>query len=142
MRFEETIGISSLLNHVEHELSQKIEQSLRPLGLTLPQYSTLSYLEMGKVLTNADLARKCYVTPQTMNRILQNLLKLKLVKKTSAPHHRLKMHFTITPIAIKLVCKAHILINEIELNAISGLNKKDYSDFEKSLKMFLANLST
>lgn len=140
MRFEETVGISSLLNHVEHELSQRIEQSLRPLGLTLPQYSTLSFIEMGEALTNADLARRCYVTPQTMNRILQNLLKMKLVKKVSASNHKLKLYFTLTPTATKLVCDAHVIINDIEKKMIRGLGKKDFGVLEQQLKSFLLAL--
>lgn len=133
MRFEETIGISSLLGQIDHQLSQKIEQSIRPLGITLPQYSTLSALEMNKGLTNADLARKCFVTPQTMNRILQNLLKMNLVKKS-------KLTFNLTTKAEKLVCDAHIVVNQIETQLIKGISKKDFYELEDILKKCIKNL--
>lgn len=133
MRFEETIGISSLLGQIDHQLSQKIEQSIRSLGITLPQYSTLSAIEMTQGLTNADLARKCFVTPQTMNRILQNLLKMNLVKKN-------KLVFTLTAKAEKLVCDAHVIVNNIETQLIQGLSKKEFSEFESTLKSCIKNL--
>jgi len=142
MRIEETVGVSALLNHLEHELSQKIEQALRPLGLTVPKYSALSALEFEKQLTNADLSRRCFVTPQTMNRIIQNLLKLKLIKKNASSNHGLKLYFELTPKAEKLICTAHVLVNKIETQMISGLTKKDYHLFELKLKQFLNNIKS
>lgn len=140
MRFEETLGISSLLGQVEHKLCQKIEQSIRHLGITLPQYSTLSVIEMNRNLTNADLARKCFVTPQTMNRILQNLLKLNLVKKNTVSNHSHKLSFQLTPKAAALVCDAHIIVNKIETKMIKGHSKKNYAEIEKTLQSFIVNL--
>lgn len=133
MRYEETIGISSLLSQVEHQLSQKIEQSIRHFGITLPQYSTLSAIEANKNLTNADLARKCFVTPQTMNRILQNLLKMNLVKKNMVSPNSNKLSFSLSGKAEKMVCEVHVIVNEIETKMIKGLSKKEFSDFEKYL---------
>ena len=141
MRFEETIGISALLNQLEHKLNQKIEQILRPLGLSMPQYSVLSSIELERRLTNAELSRRCFVTPQTMNRILKNLLRLKLVHKKASPDHGLKLFFELTPKAEKLICHAHILVNTIEAKMISSLSQKEYRHLEAKLNDFLNNLN-
>lgn len=141
MRYEETIGISSVLSQAEHMLSQRIEQAIRHLGITLPQYSTLSAIESNKNLTNADLARKCYVTPQTMNRILQNLLKLNLVKKSAIPQNSNKLVFDLSPKAVKLVCDAHVAVNEVETKMIKGLNKKEFAELERLIQLFIKNLT-
>lgn len=133
LRFEEALGISALLGQVEHQLSQKIEQSIRHFGITLPQYSTLSAIEANQNLTNADLARKCFVAPQTMNRILQNLLKMNLVKKN-------KNVFSLTAKSEKLVCDAHIIVNAIEVQLTKSLNKREFAEFQKTLEGFIRNL--
>lgn len=142
MRFKDTIGISHLLKMVEHELSQKIDTKLQELGLTLPQYSTLSMIEADPKITNASLARKCSVTPQTMNRILQNLEKANFVKKTANPNHGLKMDFTLTAKALKVLCDAHSLVNDVELCFIKGLSKTESGKLQQVLKKALGNMKS
>ncbi|OYZ13391.1 MAG: hypothetical protein B7Y39_17825 [Bdellovibrio sp. 28-41-41] len=68
------------------------------------------------------MARKCFVALQTMNRILQNLLKMNLVKKNMNI-------FSLTAKAEKLVCDAHVIVNTIEVQLIKSLNKKEFTEF-------------
>ena len=140
MRFEETIGVSHFLKITEHHSRQKIDETLSSLGLTMPQYSVLSILESGVSRTGADLARACFVSPQTMNRILQNLEKLELVRKVENPSHGLKLDYVCTPKAVKIVCKAHVLVNEIELEMINNFSKKEVSLFQELLQKCFENL--
>ena len=140
MRLKDTLGLSYLVKLVEHKMRIKIDSALVSLGLTAAQYSTLSTLENEEKMTNAELARKCAVTPQTMNKIMQNLEADGFVKKTNSPEHGLKIHFEMTAKAHKVVCKAHEAVNEIEKNTIKGMNKPQYQDLEIALKKCLANL--
>lgn len=142
MRFQETIGVSALLGKVEHLLVQKIEQSLRPLGLTVPQYSALSIIELKGSMTNADLSRECFVSPQTMNRIIINLSKLKMIKKAAPRKNGLKIFFELTPKATELICKAHVIVNHIEVQLIKNISKKDFSQFEKTLNILFENINS
>ena len=140
MRLKDTLGLSYLVKLVEHKVRNKIDAALLHLGLTAAQYSTLSILENEEKLTNAQLARMCSVTPQTMNKIMNNLEQDGFVKKTSSADHGLKINFEMTAKAHKIVCKAHTAVNEIEKNTIKGLNKTQYQDLENALKKCLENL--
>lgn len=140
MRLKDTLGLSYLVKLVEHKMRNEIDAALLHLGLTAAQYSTLSTLESEEKLTNAELARKCSVTPQTMNKIMQNLESDGFVKKTNSTEHGLKINFEMTAKAHKVVCKAHASVNEIEKNTIKGLNKSQYQDLETALKKCLENL--
>lgn len=137
MRFQDTLGISHLIKLVEHELSLKVDGTLQAVDLTMAQYSTLSALESEEKLTNAELARKCSVTPQTMNRILQNLEKQALVKKSLNPEHALKQDFVLTKKAHKLICEAHALVNEVEKEFISILSTAEYDSLKSILNKTL-----
>lgn len=134
MRLKDTLGISHLIKKLEHELSLKLSAALEPLGMTLPQYVVLSCLEEKPHATNADLARKASVTPQTMNRILQILEREKFVTRRPDPEHGLKQGFALTPKAEKAVCSAHERVNEVELAMVRGLSKKGLAEFQEAIR--------
>lgn len=141
MRFKDTLGISHKLKTVEHELCQRIEAELAKLGLTFPQYAVLSYLEEKSTATNAELARNSSVTPQTTNKIMQNLERDGFVTKLKSSEHGLKQDFKMKPKAEKIICEAHALVNEIELKMVVGLPKKSVKELEEILDKCLQNLN-
>ena len=140
MRFKDTLGISHKLKIVEHELCRQIEVELAKLGLTLPQYTVLSCLEEKSTATNAELARKSSVRPQTMNKIMQNLERDGFVTKEKNSGHGLKQDFTMKPEAKKILCDAHALVNNIELKMVHGISEEKIIEFEDILSQCLYNL--
>jgi DNA-binding MarR family transcriptional regulator len=142
MRFIDTLGISHKLKVVEHELCQRIEAELAKLGLTYPQYAALSYLEEKTMATNAELARNSAVTPQTMNKITQNLERDGFITRLKNSEHGLKQDFRMKPKAERILCDAHALVNEIELKTASRISKKDIKKLEQLLDKCLQNLNS
>ncbi len=140
MRFEETTGLSDILKKTELAMRFCIDVGLAPLKMTFSQYQVLSCLEVSKNLTNADLARKSQVTPQTMIRILQNLERDGFIRKGAPTENKLKIEMELTPRGLKAICDAHIVVNEIELKALKGLGKKERAAFQATLEHCLGNL--
>ena len=141
MRFKDTIGLSYYLRKTELVLTQKIDQALASLSLTLPKYSVLAILEESTdALTNADLARASSVTPQTMNRILTTMEEDGLVKRQLNKDSEIKIFYTLTAKAKKVVCTAHTEVNQIEVDMIDGISKKDFSHFIELLQKMNLNL--
>jgi len=114
MRFEETLGISHLLRVTEHELRQKLDRALGELDLTYPQYAALSGLEANESISNADLARRCFVKAQTMNKVIENLEENGLVKKASDPENAVRQRLRLSLRGKDRVCRAHVLVDRIE----------------------------
>lgn len=141
MRFKETLGISHILKLTDHELRQKIDLALKPFRITSAQYSALSAIEEGENLTNADLARVCFVTPQTMNRIMRTLEKEGLVKKSANPLHGLKFDYVLTKKGDKIICAAHVAVNKIEMGMVNGFSKREIEDLLQNLKSCFKNLT-
>lgn len=137
MRFKDTIGISHAINQLEHRLTQTINAELKELNLTLPQYSALSNLEDSGKMTNAELSRRCHVTPQTMNKIMDSLFRAKLVIKKDDKENQLRINYALTAKAEKLICKAHERVNEIEKKSLLGMAKSDL----KKLNDIIAKMS-
>src|SRR6266487_1975169 len=64
-----------------------VDDALRRVGLTNAQYAVLAMLEDEGALSSAELARRCFVTPQTMNQIVASLQARALVGRAAHPHH-------------------------------------------------------
>src|ERR1700722_9693573 len=79
--------IGYLLKRVQHSLRSRMDKVLESKGLTTPQYAVLSFLENEPGASSAELARRSFVTPQTMIRIVENLETLGLIRREPHPTH-------------------------------------------------------
>lgn len=75
------------LKRAQHALRMSMDEALRPLALTTPQYAVLCAVEAEPGLSNARLARAAFVTPQTMQGVLANLERAGLLHRRPDPHH-------------------------------------------------------
>ena len=75
------------LKRAQHALRLRMDEALRGEGVTTPQYSALDALAEEPGLSNAQLARRSFVTPQTMNQILKGLEAAGLVRREGHPEH-------------------------------------------------------
>jgi DNA-binding MarR family transcriptional regulator len=64
-----------------------MDRALEPIGVTVIQLGVLARLQATPGLSNAELARQCLVTPQTMNVILGRLEAAGLVERRPHPGH-------------------------------------------------------
>jgi DNA-binding MarR family transcriptional regulator len=68
-------------------LRSRMDEGLRPHGLTVPQYATLELLDAQPGLSNAELARGAFVTRQSMNVVLRGLAEAGLVRRAEVSDH-------------------------------------------------------
>ena len=67
---------------------QSMEDLLRPLGVTLHQYTALSILERREGLSSAQLARRHFVSPQAMNQMIAVMERDGLIERRADPANR------------------------------------------------------
>jgi DNA-binding MarR family transcriptional regulator len=80
-----TIGFA--LKQAQQALRTRLDFGLREIGLTTPQYAVLAFLEVEAGASNAALARRAFVTPQTMQAILVALERSGFIVRTPHPEH-------------------------------------------------------
>lgn len=68
---DESVGY--VLKQATTALRSAMDAVLRPLGLTVPQYSCLEVLDQRPGLSGSELARATFVTRQSMHLVLQGL---------------------------------------------------------------------
>ena len=80
-----TIGFA--LKLAQQALRTRLDASLREIGLTTPQYAVLTFLQVEPGASNAALARRAFVTPQTMQAILVTIERAGFIARTPHPQH-------------------------------------------------------
>lgn len=109
---ERRIGLH--IKRTEQELIAAKTAALRPLGLTVPQYSALMFIADRQGISAAALARECLVTPQTMATVLTNLESKKLITRQPHPWHRNASELALTPGGKQLLDQADKIASAIE----------------------------
>jgi DNA-binding MarR family transcriptional regulator len=75
------------LKLAQHALHRRIEEALRPLGLSPAQYAVLAELNVRPDQSNAGLADRAFITPQSMQGVLARLETMGLVERRQDVHH-------------------------------------------------------
>jgi DNA-binding MarR family transcriptional regulator len=112
-----------LLSQVRAVLRGRLDTALADKGLTAPQYVALTTLEEDPGLSNADMARLCFVTPQTMLRIIENLEEAGLVGRTPHPTHGRVRQIELTPRGRRVVEACHERVLALEERLVSTLTR-------------------
>jgi DNA-binding MarR family transcriptional regulator len=112
-----TARISYVVARLERAVRAAINERVRPYGLTTLQYTTLSVLGRRGGLSNAQLARRSYMTPQSMSEVIEALERKGLIKRDQHPNHRRVFPATLTATGIKVLeaCEEAVAIMEEEM---------------------------
>ena len=122
------------MKRVQHALRLEMDGVLRDLGLTTPQYAALGVLEAEPGLSGAALARRCFVTPQTMNQILTNLQSAGLVARRRHAEHGRILQAYMTEEGEGVLSKAHRWVGDIERRMLAGLNSDERQRLLETLR--------
>ncbi|MBB5890420.1 MarR family winged helix-turn-helix transcriptional regulator [Kutzneria kofuensis] len=134
--------LSYLVGRLDRALRLLIEDAVRPHGLTVPQYTTLSVLQRQTGLSNAQLARRAMTTPQSMSEVIAALTKAGLIRREADPAHGRIMRTELTPAGEAVLEKCEPLINEIEARMLTELSAGDRDRLPVLLRSCVRMLSS
>ena len=114
--------IAYLIKITEHEIRKRMDAELKEISLTVPQYAVLIRLEEFPGLSNADLARKSFVTPQTMNQIILTLEKGELIVRNNHSRNGRIQQTHLTDEGEIILKKAHKIVYNISESLFENLS--------------------
>ena len=102
-----------------------MEKALADLDVTPPQFAVLTMVVNYPGISGAELARLTFLTPQTINVIVNNLVRAELVAKSAdAVHGRiLRLHATDQGAALLKLCRARVV--EVERRLLELLERDE-----------------
>jgi DNA-binding MarR family transcriptional regulator len=126
--------VSYVIARLDRAIRREITDMVAPHGLTATQYTALSVLRMGKGLSNAQLARRSYVTPQSMIEMLGTLEAKGLIVRSPAPDHGRILRTELTPKGRRLLARCDAAINRMEIEMTRELSPEQLDEFEQMLR--------
>lgn len=117
--------ISYVIARLERAIRGKINERVAPHGLTTLQYTTLSVLgSRGQPLSNAQLARRSYMTPQAMIEVLNALEHKGLIRRDPHPNHRRVYPASITDEGRRVLAACDTSVDELEEEMLAALDPR------------------
>ncbi len=132
--------ISYLLGRLDRLLRRRLRATLGRHGLTLPEYTTLSVLRARGGLSNAQLARRSLITPQSMSEVLASLAAGELILRTAAPDHGRIIRTELTDAGLRILATCDRAIDELEREMLSGFGARERADLLVSLGLCIRAL--
>ena len=130
MKFQDT-GYTIKL--VQQQIHVAMEDALRPLSLSLSQYNVLKNLNASSPITGAELARKAFVTPQTMHTILTTMERKGLISRTVIPGNTKSFNISTTDRSEAVLGEADEALALLFQNANTVLTTEEYKELENLL---------
>ena len=111
------------LKHVQAALRARMDEALRPLGLSAPQYLCLELLSRAPGASTSDLAREAFVTRQTMSTLLRTLVDRGLAQRAAQASSGRALPVQLTPEGRDLLGEASRVTVEVERVMVAPLSE-------------------
>ena len=141
-QLELNTSVGYLLKRATTALHDEMDAVLRPLALTITQYSCLELLAQRPGLSNSELARGTFVTRQSMNVLLQQLEQRGLVTRAEQPVAGRVLPTELTAEGGELRAQASEAVRSVEARMTSGLAADDEARLRELLARCEAALTT
>ena len=128
------------LKITQHRLRQRLDAELAQLGITAPQNAVLLAVAGNPQISNAELARAAFVTPQTMQAILVNLERGGLITRSPHPTHGRVIMTELTAAGQKAVADGAKAADAVEQQMLSTLSAEEIELLRELLKRCAAAL--
>lgn len=130
------------LKHLQSVLRSRMDEALRPLDLSTPQYACLELLKRSPGASNSELARGGFVTRQTMNTMLRGLQDRGLVTRPEKATSGRALPTTLTEKGEEALAGAVARVEEISALMVSPLDDSQTRLLTEALDLCIGALSS
>jgi DNA-binding MarR family transcriptional regulator len=114
--------LSYVVGRLERVLRRRLAAAIEPAGLTLPAYTALSVLLAEDGLSNAQLARRSLVTPQSMSEVLALLVDQGYVRRRAEPGHGRVIRTELTRAGRRALERCDRAVDAVEREMLGDLD--------------------
>lgn len=130
-----------LVKRAQSVIHLSLEEIVSKHGLGIPHYVVLTLLAETPGLPNAELARKAFVTPQSMNEVLKQLEAFGLVERQQSPSNARILNAQLTRAGKKKWQSVDHGVQELEERLLRGLTQDEVCVLNRSLETIIRNMT-
>jgi len=125
--------ISYVIGRLDRALRRRLEQAVGEHGVTVSGYMALSILADRPGQSNAQLARRSFMSPQAMNEVLRRLIEDGLVVRKVNPDHARVQLTTLTARGRKVLRACDRAADVIEAEMFAGMSEANLGKLTQTL---------
>jgi DNA-binding MarR family transcriptional regulator len=129
------------VKHAQSLLHLRMEEALKPLGLTVSHYSCLHHVRLEPGISSAALARRTFVTRQSLNVMLQQLISRGLVARPTRADSGRALPTLLTPAGTNALDAAQVLVDGVQQRMLSGLTSSEIAELARGLAACVSALA-
>ncbi|GAA1238772.1 MarR family transcriptional regulator [Prauserella halophila] len=127
------LSVGYVLKQVHAALRTAMDEALRPLELTVPQYACLELLGRNPGLSNSELARHAFVTRQSMNLVLRRLQERGLLARPEQAPQGRALPTDLTREGRAVLREASVVVRAAEKQLFSPLSPEQQRRLREDL---------
>jgi DNA-binding MarR family transcriptional regulator len=118
----------------------RVDEQLRPQGVTAAQIQVLFAVRNAPASSGAQLARSCYITPQTTQALLKHLEKGGFIMRGKDPVNDRIVTLTVTPAGDRLLHSVEKTVQKLQDELWDGVSDRELGQFNHLLEHCMCNL--
>jgi DNA-binding MarR family transcriptional regulator len=130
-----------MVKQVELAVRARLDEIVRPAGLTTAQYTALSALERQTDMSSAQLARSSFVTAQSMADMITALEERRLIERHRDRADRRRLVVALTDVGRALLERCRPEVAALEAAMLDGLSAPQTRELRTALAACYANVS-
>ncbi|MFI1479690.1 MarR family winged helix-turn-helix transcriptional regulator [Streptomyces sp. NPDC020747] len=130
-----------MVKQVELVVRSRLDELLKPTGVTALQYTSLTVLERHDGLSAAQLARDSFVTAQSVADVIRALETRGLVRRERNPRNRRELLILLTESGRNVLARHAEPVRELEERMVRDLTAHQTDQFRQALSKAWQSLS-
>jgi DNA-binding MarR family transcriptional regulator len=133
-------AVLKLVSRVRMVFRERVEERLRPLGVTMAQLQVLTPLVDEPGMSGAQLARVRHVSPQTIHALLMATEERGWMRRSTHPENNRTLLATLTPQGRRICARAGKIALELQFHVLSTFEANEVRRVEVLLEEMITNL--
>jgi DNA-binding MarR family transcriptional regulator len=131
---EKPLGLAYLVGRLDHVLNKRLRDCLAPAGLTVPQYTALSVFRTLGSLSNAQLAVRTMISPQSANEMVKAMEAKAWIERKPDPSHGRIIQISLTEAGQAILRQCDAKVREVEQIMFPDLGDEERARLHAQLR--------
>lgn len=135
------LGLAYLVGRLDHVLGKRLRDCCAPAGVTVPQYTALSVFRAQGALSNAQLATRTMVSPQSANEMVKQMEVKGWIERSPDPSHGRIIQIQLTRAGHAILAQCDGKVREVELQMFPNMTAEQRAQIHTALRAAVRALS-
>ncbi|MCC8392749.1 MarR family transcriptional regulator [Paraburkholderia sp. MMS20-SJTR3] len=135
-----SLRLTYVIGSLDRILRRRMSEALAPLGLTLAQFTALSVLDANGRASNAQVAERSFITPQSANEVMNAMSARNWVSREPDPSHGRIVLLQLTDDGRAVLRECEQAVKAIEKQMLDDIGVDTAAGVQQHLEAFVRNL--